>query len=44
MMFDLWICETAITACTPTSNWYYLLQWKPLTYARLVNLTERLKQ
>jgi len=44
MMFDLWICDTAITACTPTSQWYFLLQWQPLTYARLENLSKRLEQ
>jgi hypothetical protein len=43
-MFDLWICDTAIAACTTTDKWYFLLQWKPLTYARLVNLTMNLEQ
>ena len=42
MTFDLWLCDLAITACTPTSKWYFLLQWQPLTYARQVNLDTNL--
>jgi hypothetical protein len=44
MTFDLWICDTAITACTPPSKWYFLLQWRPLTFARLTSLTENMAQ
>jgi hypothetical protein len=44
MTFELWLCDLAITACTPTDKWYFLLQWKPLSYARLVNLSTGLEQ